>query len=221
MAIRPVYIPGLDAGSLVTPVEIEFQWFSGFSLSQKQNSIQSLHSAAALRRINRILEISSKSPNELGVKLSAFNLHFQLKDGRNISVENVFQGSKVFENGGPFLDLLGVSPKEAKSDPRLRSSGKLCGFSLEGVDWSLQPVTAFYNWLYLTALQNFSNLSSALMEFDGFSDIEFNPKRSLNCQAASAALFVALVKRGEFLPVMKDQQCFVNRLKGSETNLAR
>ena len=220
MAIRPVYIPGLDAGSLVIPVEIEFQWFSGFSLSQKQKSIQSLHSAASERKINRVLEISSKSPNELGVKLSAFNLQFPLKDGRKISVENVFQGSKIFENGGPFLDLLEVSAKEAISDPRLRSSGKLRGFSLKGVDWPLQPVTAFYDWLYLSALNNAPELSDQLIKFDGFSDIEFNPKRSLNCQAASAALFIALVKRGELLPAMKGQQSFINRLKGSEANLA-
>jgi hypothetical protein len=30
----------------------------------------------------------------------------------------------------------------------------------------------------------------------GFTDIEFNPERSLNCQARSFATFVALEKRG-------------------------
>lgn len=217
MAIRPVYVPGVVGNSLVIPIEIEFQWFSGFSITQKQKSIQSLHAAAAQRNIAKVLEISSKSPNDLGAKLSAFNLKFPLNDGRRISVENVFQSSKVFENSGPYLDLLEVSPKEAKTDPRLRSSGNLCSFSLEGFDWPLQPVTAFYDWLYLSALKNASDLSSPLIEFDGFSDIEFNPHRSLNGQAASAALFVALVKRGEFVAVMQSQQSFINRYNSSDS----
>lgn len=216
MAIRPVFVPGLDSNPLVISLEIEFQWFPGLSLSQKRKSIQSLHAAATQQNIANVLEISSKSPNDLGVKLSAFNLQFHLNDGRHISIENVFQSSKIFENGGPYLDLLEVSARDAKTDPRLRSSGNLRGFSLEGADWPLLPATAFYDWLYLSALKNAPNLSSQLIEFDGFSDIEFNPKRSLNCQAASAALFVALVKRGEFPAVMQNQQSFINRLKSSE-----
>ena len=35
---------------------------------------------------------------------------------------------------------------------------------------------------------------SKLETFQGFSDIVFNPNRSLNCQARAAALFVALSK---------------------------
>ena len=134
------------------PVQIEFQWFSGFSITQKQKAIQSLHAAASKRGINRILEISSKSPNDLGVKLSAFNLHYELGDGKCYSLENVFQSSKVFEYGGPYLDLLQVSAKEAKTDPRLRASGKLIKFTLENTDWPLFPVTAFYHLLFLNSL---------------------------------------------------------------------
>lgn len=219
MATRPVYIPGLGCNSLVVPIEIEFQWFSGLSITQKRKSIQSLHAAAAQRNIAKVLEISSKSPNDLGVKLSAFNLQFPLNDGRHISIENVFQGSKVFENGGPYLDLFEVSSKEAKTDPRLRGSGNLRGFSLGDIDWPLQPATAFYDWLYLSALKNSPDLASQLIEYDGFSDIEFNPARSLNCQAASAALFVSLMKRGEFHAAMQDQQSFINRIKKSKVSL--
>jgi len=32
--------------------------------------------------------------------------------------------------------------------------------------------------------------------YDTFTDIEFNPKRSFNCQARSCALFVALARKG-------------------------
>ena len=212
VAIRPVYIPGLDGSSLVIPVQIEFQWFSGFSITQKQKAIQSLHAAASKRGINRILEISSKSPNDLGVKLSAFNLHYELGDGKCYSLENVFQSSKVFEYGGPYLDLLQVSAKEAKTDPRLRASGKLIKFTLENTDWPLFPVTAFYDWLYLNALKTSADMSSQLHQFDGFSDIEFNPGRSLNCQAASAALFVSLIKRKEFESAISNTQSFLARM---------
>jgi hypothetical protein len=34
------------------------------------------------------------------------------------------------------------------------------------------------------------------LEYDGFSDIEFNPEKSINCQAASAALYKSLTERG-------------------------
>jgi len=46
--------------------------------------------------------------------------------------------------------------------------------------------------LYFQALQQAPDLASALASFDAFTDIEFNPKRSWNCQARSAARFVAL-----------------------------
>ena len=208
MAIRPIFLPGSES-LLVNPVEIEFQWFPGLSPAQKQKSIKSLHEAAAQHNISRVLEISSKSLDKLGVKLSAFNLQYQLGDGRRYNLENVFQSSKVFENGGPYPDLL---EKEAKTDPRLRNSGALIGFQLDGVKWSLKPATAFYDWLYLGALKLSPDLSSRLLDFDGFSDIEFNPKRSLNCQAASAALFVSLARKGEFDAVMESKQVFLNRL---------
>lgn len=212
MAIRSIYIPGLNGAQLVIPVEIEFKWFPGFAITQKQKSIAGLHTTAAQRNIPRVLEISSKSPDKLGVQLSAFNLQFPMQDGRYLSIENVFQSSKIFENGGRYLDLLEVNAKEAKTDPRLRSSGLLCGFCLEEIDWPLQPVTAFYDWLYLTALKSAPDLASQLLEYDGFSDIEFNPNRSRNCQATSAALFVSLVKRGEFETVMQNQQSFLARM---------
>ena len=35
-----------------------------------------------------------------------------------------------------------------------------------------------------------------LIDYDAFTDIEFNPQKSINCQAKSAALFVGLVKQG-------------------------
>ena len=39
-------------------------------------------------------------------------------------------------------------------------------------------------------------LAAAVLEYDAFTDIEFNPDRSLNCQAKAAACFVGLCRAG-------------------------
>lgn len=212
MANRPVYTPCLNGRSLVAPVAIEFKWVAGMAVSQKQKSIRSLHEAAAKRNLTRVLEISSKSENPLGVKLSAFNLRFVTPGGMGTTVENAFQAGKVFRHGGPYLDLLEKTPREAKKDPRLGESGDLVGFRLEGEDWPTRPLTVFYDWIYISALKQSPELAEQLLGFDGFSDIEFNPGRSLNCQAASAALFVALSKRGEIDSVTASREAFLDRM---------
>lgn len=214
MASRPVYTPCLNGRSLVSPITVEFQWVAGMAVSQKQKSIRSLHDAAAKRNLSRVLEISSKSENPLGVRLSAFNLQLTTPGGKRTAVENAFQAGKVFRFGGPYLDLLEKTPREAKKDPRLRESGDLVGFCIEGEDWPTRPLTAFYDWIYLSALKQSPELAEQLLGFDGFTDIEFNPEKSLNCQAASAALFVALSKRGEFDEVTASQDAFLARLEG-------
>lgn len=175
---------------------IEFVWHPGMSKSQKQKSIRSLHDAAKQARgVERILEISSKSQDELGVRLSAFNLMLRTGGGLSASVEVRFQGSKVFSKGGPFTDIYRKTSRDAKKDERLRESGHLIAFRHDGRDWPLNPRTVFYDWLYLSALQQNPRLSEKLLEYDGFSDIEFNPGKSINCQAASAALYKSLVDR--------------------------
>ena len=45
--------------------------------------------------------------------------------------------------------------------------------------------------------------------FYAFSDIEFNPDKSINCQAYSVALFCALYKRGILRDVLSSQQDFL------------
>ena len=193
MANRPVFIPMLDGKRLVLERPVEFHWFPGFAKSQKQKSIRDLHSAARTQLgIKNPLEISSKSEDPLGMALSSFNLSFTTKKGRTLSVECAFQGSKVFELGGPFRDLFDKSSLEAKRDQRLKNSGSLKKFTFFGEDWALLPRTAFYDWLYINALVKDIALSERATEVDCFTDIEFNPDRSINCQARSAALFCAL-----------------------------
>lgn len=195
MAKRPIFIPKTSGPLLVVAMPIEFVWHPGMSKSQKQKSIRSLHDAAKQSRgIERILEISSKSENELGIKLSAFNLMLST-NGFSAAVEVLFQGSKVFSKGGPFTDIYRKTPREAKKDERLRESGQLIAFRYNNRDWPLNPQTVFYDWLYLSALRQNPSLSERLLKYNGFSDIEFNPERSINCQAASAALYKSLTER--------------------------
>ncbi|HPH97922.1 MAG TPA: hypothetical protein PKW33_17080 [Anaerolineaceae bacterium] len=175
--------------------QVEFAWIAGLAASQRQKCVQSLHQAAASRGLTPLLEISSFSMDPLGVALSAFNLRLQV-GGKTMPVECAFQGSKVFSQGGPFVDLYEGSSPAARSDPRLRASGPLTGFQWQGQVFPLNPPTAFYDWLYLTALQQNPELATALSGFNAFTDIVFNPQKSLNCQARSAALFSALRRAG-------------------------
>jgi hypothetical protein len=183
----------LCAVILVREIYVDFDWHPGFSATQREKSIRSLHQSAKKVGINPVLEISTKSPLSLGKDLSAFNLQF--KQGTLVMcVEAVFQGSKVFRNGGPFTDIYNLGGRDAKRDKRLRNSWQLLGFALFGEKWPLEPKTAFYDWIYINALHQVPELRYQVTQFEGFSDIEFNPEKSFNCQARSVALYVALIK---------------------------
>ncbi len=209
MATRPIFIPSNSRSTLVQEVQVNFEWHSGFSVVQKQKNIRDLHFQASILGYAPILEISTKSENILGRSLSAFNLKIEV-DGTLSNVENFYQSSKVFENGGPFVDLLSSSPIEAKRDERLRSSGRLTNFYLFGKTWELIPRTAFYDWLYLTALIQIPKESRKLLDYNGFSDIEFNPNKSLNCQARSAAMYVSLLKRNVLEEALINSEFFLS-----------
>lgn len=185
-------MPSQRTGRLVEETSVSFLWHKGMAPSQKKKNVSELHTAAAKRGIEPLLEVSSKSEEKLGQRLSAFNLKVELDEGGVISLECAFQGSKVFEHGGPFTDLFGVESRDAKRDERLSSSGKLVGFRFEGQDFPLIPKTAFYDWLYIRALYPHREFLQRLHQYAGFTDIEFNPEKSINCQARSCATYVAL-----------------------------
>ncbi len=196
MAERPVFLPSLKMGRLVDEVNVTFLWHKGMAASQKKKNVTELHAAAALRGIAPLLEVSSKSEERVGQRLSAFALGVELEEGGLISLECAFQGSKVFENGGPFNDLFRVESRDAKRDERLVSSGRLIGFCFEGREFPITPKTAFYDWLYIRALFPHREFLKRLHTYAGFTDIEFNPERSVNCQARSCATYVSLDRLG-------------------------
>jgi hypothetical protein len=218
MAERPVFIPAPDSPELVREVFLPLKWHSGFAAVQKEKNIAALHEAARSRGIAPLLEISSKSKSERGRHMSAFHMTANTRELGPIKLELAFQGSKVFERGGPFTDLYRKGAKEigqAKRDPRLQDSGRLIGFCFEGIDFPLEPTTAFYDWLYCSFLWDHRDWATKLYAYAGFTDVEFNPQRSINCQARSAALFLSLMKRGELESALQSPSAFVETLLGS------
>lgn len=195
MAQRPAFF--IRQGKVVSDT-YSFEWFSGFAVSQKQKSIKSLHNAIIKTDVNaKPLEISTKSMENIGIKLSAFNLQID-----NYTLENIFQSAKVFENGGPYLDLLDLSPKEAKRDERLHNSGSLKAFRYQNEDFPLIPQTVFYDFIYIAAIkQSFTTDDiNTVLCYNYFTDIEFNPTKSINTQARAAAILKLIVDEYGYLP---------------------
>ena len=211
MAKRPCYRPLNMYVGYKTVDSPEFKWNPGFAFSQKQKNVVALHDA--IHRIDpsaKILEISSKSLQPLGVSLSAFNLKFPC-GGAECSVESVFQASKVFDGGvGPAPELYSHDSREVRHHVQEASAGhRLLAFEFDGIRWELEPKTAFFYQLYIKALLANPELATALLEFDAFTDIEFNPNRQINCQAAAAAFYVSLCRQGKLEEAMSNREAFL------------
>ena len=221
MATRPIFIPNyqkisnnnITMDNLVRIQNVDFTWYSGLAISDKQKSIASLHeNGKQLDGIKNILEISTRSTEKLGVALSAFNLKVKTNNNNEISVECIYQSSKVFKDNIQYLDLLYKSPAEAKKDERLKSAGEIIAFRPFGKqekEWNINPISAFYNWIYINALIQHSEYHQQLLNYQAFTDIEFNPKKSLNCQAYATSLFCSLYKNDLLDEVMKTPQSFL------------
>lgn len=195
MAKRPAFF--IRQKKVVQDI-FSFEWFSSFALSQKQKSIESLHRAILRADADaRPLEISTKSKETIGINLSAFNLRLN-----NYTLENIFQSAKVFANGGPYPDLLNVPPKDAKRDERLHNSGNLKAFRYQNEDFPLIPKTVFYDFIYIAAVRNSFTADEIreISNYNYFTDIEFNPTKSINTQARAAAMIRLLLDEYEELP---------------------
>ena len=187
MATRPAYCVKDD---LVVCETFPFVWNGGFAKEQTLKNVTNLHNSIRNLTGKEALEISTKSENVLGRKLSAFNLEYN-----SHKIECLYQSSKVYENAGPFPDMLNVSPKDAKTDMRHKTSGRLKGFCLNGVGIPLEESIVFYDWLhYQGMLQHYEDFAD-LDDYDYFTDIVFNPAKSYVTQARSVALFQLTKKR--------------------------
>ncbi len=97
MANRPVF-KAIENTPYVVKENIEFLYHNGFSLAQKQRSVDSLHESYRARfPDDRILEISTKSRDMIGTRLSAFNLIVNEKTDSGILLSNCFRPAKYLK----------------------------------------------------------------------------------------------------------------------------
>lgn len=216
MAERPIFVPAPDSRELVKTIFLPLKWHSGFAPVQKEKNVKALHEAAVAAGYRNVLEVSTKSEKNRGQKLSAFYLKVKNERLGEIPLECAFQGSKVFQGGGPFNELYRMDVREAKKDPRLKESGPLIGFRFDGFDFPLEPKTVFYDWLYVNCIYPHREWATKLYAYGGFTDIEFNPQRSINCQARSIALFLSLMKRGQLEEAVQSPGDFIRVLSDSD-----
>ncbi len=215
MATRPAFLPHLPRSVPVRVVGVDFQWHAGLVIGQKRRSIKSLHAAivgSGLAR--RPLEVSTKSEAALGRALSAFNLAFSARGVEQpVTVESAFQGSKVFAETGPFHQIYRTPPREARAFFRGKDLGDVVRFDFFGEHWPNRPLTLFYNWIYIKTLRMNREAAREVLSFDAFTDVEFNPAKSFNCQAYAVALYVALVRAG-MGDVLNSKRSFVAFFSG-------
>ena len=112
------------------------------------------------------------------------------------------------------LCIFSENSLDSKRDERLKVSGDLIGFKFEGTEWGLND--HFYDWLYLNALLQNEVISKKIISYGAFTDIEFNPKRSKNCQAKACALYVSLVKKGILNECLSNKEKFKKIMKSVE-----
>ena len=211
MAHRPVFLPVFHGSQLVEERTLSINWAPGFSKTQKKKNITSLHSEARRHGITRVLEISSKSESKVGQRLSAFSLKIHL-DAGSYPLESVYQGSKVFLQNGPFSHVLEMTPRDAKKYIGSLECGRLTGFHLLGRTYPLSPKNAFYDWLYIRSLRDHADWIEKNIHYDGFTDIEFNPAKQVNCQARAFSVYLSLMKRGTLKASANDFDYFVSLL---------
>lgn len=223
MAVRPIFVPlegradGVSSarGPLVERVDLEIKWNPGFAVSQKQKNIAALHKKAAEMGISPVLEISTKSLQQIGFRLSAFNLKIDV-DGTMKPLESVYQSAKVFSESGQHEFLMDLNPYAAKKAIRTYGRGNIVSFKFLGQNFDTEPKNAFYDWLYIRAISPHEGWLKQNMNFAGYSDVEFTPERSLNCQARAVAEFHALSMRGQALDCARNFQQFRNLLALSQ-----
>ena len=101
-----------------------------------------------------------------------------------------------------------MKPWEAKKYISNFANEKVVGFEFEGDRYDNIPTTFFYNWLYVNALTKQCKLCEELASYGAFTDIEFNPNKSINCQAEAASVYVSLLISGKLDEALSSTDCF-------------
>ena len=203
MAVRSVFI-SKAVYPFFEEIQVEFDWFGGFALSQKRKCQIGLHgNFLAEYPEYKPLEISSSSLYSLGTKLSAMNLRKRTEKGLT-SVESAFQSSRIYESEeetvGPFPEYLFLPGKECRKKVKEKAKGLHSHkYLFDGMEFyaPIYHISQFYDFLYLNALLEPENekVKEKLLEegYTAFTDLATKP---LNSQARSCAIFVGLERAG-------------------------
>lgn len=161
-------------------------------------SIKQYGQIQGLDPTDKILEVSSACQDYLGKGLSALTMTIMSPVGI-CSVESLYQGSKLFELGGPYTDLYLKKPYVARNDPRLKGSGRVIGYSYFNDYWPESPVIGLYTWLYFNAYRSLDpSLQFQIEQYSYYSDIFYNGNQQVNTPARSLAISIALCELGHW-----------------------
>ena len=150
------------------------------------------------KKINH-LDINIRNPNLLAKKLAPYQISLG-----DCKVESIFHASKLFELGGPYLDLEKMPVAKVLNDPRVINSGKVLDFYYDGEFWR-EDYEFFYDYLYVSAVkENIDNEElKELLKYDYFTDIETKYSAEKNPARAVAIIKLMLMHFGEIPPITK------------------
>lgn len=210
MVTRPVFYPDYSKVGVKVVSSAAFKWSPGFSISQQRKNVEALHGAiVASGAASMPLEVSRKSGVPIGISLSAFNLG-AWSGNVFCTVESVYQASKVFAGGiGPFPGWYGKDPGEVRQRIKDLGTVKIVAYKVGSMVWGLTPTRGFYDWLYCRALYKNPSLVAQLRSYDCFTDIAFNPVKSLNCQAYAVALYLSMLAQGVLEDALTSKETFL------------
>ena len=149
-----------------------------------------------------VLEISTRSSDAHGRRMSAMNLRVSGAAGGEVPLESAYQAAKDF-GAGPdtrieTLDGFAAKRRSKERAGRMADAGcELAGFTRGGVHWPAATGTAFYDRLWLEGALNAygERLGGILRPYVGFSDCFFRPGPARACQAAAAATAAVLLEK--------------------------
>ncbi len=196
MATRPAWF--VENGQ-VKKKDYDFKWNPGLAPSQKKKNVKALHESIG----DKTLEVSTKSDNEFGASLSPFNLTVE-----GNPMESVYHASKNYVKTGPLTDLKNIHPLKAKRDERHNTSGPFIGFNFNGEDYPFKPRSYFFNYLYYLAVQEsiLAEDLEKLLDYNFFTDIEFNPNKGVSNQARAIAIVKAIYQKFGELPELTKEE---------------
>ena len=179
-----------------------------FAHSTKSNIDKKKAIGAFQRKIEREegkrikhLDINIRNPVEIARDLAPYHISI---GGRK--VECIFQASKFFELGGPYMDLATLPVSKVLSDPRIKNSGEVIDACYDGEHWG-KDRDLFYDYLYIIAVkENIDNERlKELLKYDYFTDIETKYSAERNPARAVAIIKLMLMQFGEIPPITKKE----------------